>query len=153
MAGAARDKIKDVLTPPATKAPPWKKTRVGCFMTLRTFWSTPAPATHSHAQSVTMQKRSGRAQWGVKEFPFLTPRLGPTFDGLSPHLEKNHYSWNFLVMKAIHIYIYFQTLTGYYVSWEKNSRSDAQRVIRDVIIWSFWGCLKSKLRTTEHISF
>ena len=143
-----RHKIKDVLTPPATKDPPWKRNgRDVLWPCGWIFWSNPTPATHSYCQGAE------KKMWDF--------RNGSRFNGLSPHLEKNHYSWNFLLMKeSLPSYVFiFRNWQSIVFHEKKNSgsrywwRGRGERVIRDVIIWSFWGCLKFKLRTTEHLSF
>ena len=83
MAGPAQDKGRPDTS--GHKRPSVKKNREGCFMALRIFWSKPDP---SHPQLL-----SGH---GEKMWDFWN---GSRFNGLSPHLEKSHYSWNFLLLK------------------------------------------------------
>lgn len=90
---AGPGKIKDVLTPPATKDPPWKRTGRDVLWPCGYFGQNPTPATHSYCQF--WEKRVRLQQWiQISSCPSVQH-----FKGLSPNLEKNHYSWNFLLMK------------------------------------------------------
>ena len=83
MAGPAQDKGRPDTS--GHKRPSVKKNREGCFMGRRIFWSKTGP---SHPQLLS---GNGEKMWDF--------RNGSRFNGLSPHLEKSHYSWNFLLLK------------------------------------------------------
>ena len=58
---AGPGKIKDVLTPPATKDPPWKRTGRDVLWPCGYFGQNPTPATHSYCQF--WEKRVRLQQW------------------------------------------------------------------------------------------
>ena len=155
MAGPGQDKGRPDTS--GHKRPSVKKNWEGCFMALRMDILVKPDPSHPQLLSVHWEKTCENS--GTDPDFFLS--LSPTFEGLSPDLEENHYSWNFLLMKeSLPSYVFiFRNWQSIVFHEKKNSgsrywwRDRGERVIRDVIIWSFWGCLKFKLRTTEHLSF
>ena len=154
-----RAKIKDVLTPPATKDPPWKRTgRDVLWPCGWIFWSNPTPATHSYCQ-FTEKKRARIQEWiqisscpsvrHLKDYHQILRRI--IIHGISCWWKKALPSYVFIFRNWQSIVFHEKKNLGSR-DWCHGAAA-GERVIRDVIIWSFWGCLKFKLRTTEHLSF
>ena len=156
MAGPGQDKGRPDTS--GHKRSSVKKNWEGCFMALRMdilVKTRPQPPTVT--VSSLRKKRARIQEWiQISSWPWVR------------HLKDYHPILRRIILhgiscwwkKALPSYVFiFRNWQSIVFHEKKNSgsrywwRDRGERVIRDVIIWSFWGCLKFKLRTTEHLSF
>ena len=105
MAGPAQDKGRPDTS--GHKRPSVKKNREGCFMALRIFWSKPDP---SHPQlTVRARRKNVRLSEWIQIQWIITPSWEESLFMEFPAVER----------KPSQLCVYFQKLTEYCVSWEK----------------------------------